>query len=210
MKKNVFAVAGLLVALSLGFASLVHADDDYKKFGVRMRAIYVTPAERVDSRVDGVFGQRTTVSDDVIPEVDFEYFFTKNISAELIAGFTRHDIKSGDQYVGSTWLLPPTLTVKYHPLAGKTISPYIGAGINAIFPFDSRLNADPNFKIENSVGWAAQAGVDIRIKGDLYFNLDYKYLNADTKMHAPAVSTTEKFKLDLNANLIGVGVGYRF
>lgn len=207
MKKNAFAVAGLLVALSLGLATLVHAEDDYKKFGVRVRAIYVTPAEKFDSQLDAL---KPTVSDDVIPEIDFEYFFLKNISAELIAGVTRHDIKLDGQFAGSTWLLPPTLTVKYHPLAGETVSPYVGVGLNATFPFSSKFNGQPDFKLDNTIGWAAQAGVDIKLKDNIYFNLDYKYINADTKATLNLGSGSAKYKLDLNPNLIGIGVGYRF
>lgn len=203
MKKKMLVVVGMLAALSLGMASLVHAEEDYKKFGVRVRAIYVTPVEKFDSKLDAL---NLKVSDDVIPEVDFEYFFLKNVSTEVIAGVTRHDIKSGSTYIGTTWLLPPTVTVKYHPLAGNTVSPYVGVGLNATFPFSSTLNGTPDFKIDNSFGYAAQAGVDIKVKDNIYFNIDYKYINANTKI---TVAGT-KYNLDLNPNLIGIGVGYRF
>jgi len=203
MKKNVFAVAGMLVALSLGLASVVRAEEDYKKFGVRVRAIYVAPNESFDSDLSGL---KPTVSDSIIPELDLEYFFMKNISTELILAVTKHDIKFDGKAAGSTWLLPPTLTVKYHPLAGSTISPYVGVGVNYTIPFNSNLNVASDFKIDNSVGWAAQAGVDVKIKDNLYFNFDYKYVNADTKI---LVNGT-KYKLDLNPNLFGIGVGYRF
>lgn len=202
MKKNVFAVAGMLVALSLGFSSIARAED-FKKFGVRARAIYVAPAEKFDSQLDPL---KLTVTDVVIPEVDLEYFFTKNISTELIAGVTWHDIKSGSTKIGSTWLLPPTLTVKYHPLAGSMVSPYVGVGLNATIPFKSKLDNTSDFKIDTSFGWAAQAGADIEIKENIYFNLDYKYINADTKLKAGGT----KYNLDLNPHLFGVGIGYRF
>lgn len=207
MKKNLFAVAGTLVALSLGLASMVHAEEDYKKFGVRMRAIYVTPVETFDSKLDTL---KPNVSDDVIPELDLEYFFLKNVSAELILGVTRNDIKLDDQFVGSTWLLPPTLTVKYHPLAGGAISPYVGAGLNYTIPFKSKFNGHPEFKLDNTIGWAAQVGVDVAIKDNLYFNLDYKYVNANSKATLDLGTGNAKYKLDLNPNLIGIGVGYRF
>ncbi|HEY4743543.1 MAG TPA: hypothetical protein VIH45_02715 [Desulfuromonadaceae bacterium] len=42
--KRLFGVLGVLLVLSLGFAVVVHAEEDYKKFGVRVRAIYVKPA----------------------------------------------------------------------------------------------------------------------------------------------------------------------
>ena len=209
MKKQMSGILGLALVMAIGFATIVRAEDDYKKFGVRVRAIYVTPAESVDSRVDAVFGKRTTVSDSIIPELDLEYFFFKNVSAELILGVTKHDIKSGGDVIGTTWLLPPTLTVKYHPLAGSTVSPYVGAGLNYTIPFNSELNADKDFKLDNTFGYALQAGIDLKIKDNLYLNLDYKFINADSKISVPAVSS-EKFKLDLNVNLIGIGVGYRF
>ena len=44
------------------------------------------------------------------------------------------------------------------------------------------------------------------IKDNLFFNLDYKYINADTKI---TVAGT-KYKLDLNPSVFGIGVGYRF
>lgn len=203
MKRNVFAVAGMLVALSLGLASVVHAEEDYKKFGVRVRAIYVAPNESFDSRLDVL---EPTVSDSIIPELDLEYFFMKNISTELILAVTKNDIKFKGDKVGSTWLLPPTLTVKFHPLAGETISPYVGVGVNYTMPFNSNLNGTPDFNIDNSVGWAAQAGVDVKIKENIYLNFDYKYVKADTKI---TVGGT-KYTLDLNPNLFGIGVGYRF
>ncbi len=205
MKKKVLVVVGMLMALSYSLTPNVSAEDDYKKFGVRMRAIYVAPAEKFDSRLAAA---KATVSDDVIPELDLEYFFLKSVSTELILGVTRHDIKFDDQYKGSTWLLPPTLSVKYHPLAGGSISPYIGVGLNYTIPFKSKVESTPDFKIDNSFGWAAQAGVDVKIKDNLYCNLDYKYINADTEIRLAAGGT--KYKLDLNPHLFGIGVGYRF
>lgn len=201
--KKMFGVLGLMVGLSLGMSVVAGAADDFQKYGVRVRAIYVKPSESFDSKLSGLSPK---VSDDVIPELDLEYFFLKNISAELIAGVTRHDIKLNGQFNGSTNLLPPTITVKYHPLAGNSISPYLGVGCSAVFPFNSKLNAASDFKLDNTIGWAVQAGTDIRIDKNLYFNIDYKFLNADTK----ATINGTKYKLDLNPSLFGVGVGYRF
>lgn len=205
MMKRVRGAVGLVLALTLvlGMVTVVKAEDDYKKFGVRMRAIYVKPSESFDDKLSAA---NPKVGDDVIPELDLEYFFLKNVSAELIAGVTRNDIKLNGAFQGSTWLLPPTLTVKYHPLAGELVSPYVGFGLNVTFPFNSRLNGDQTFSIDNSVGWAAQGGVDIKIKDNLYFNIDYKYINADTKAKIGGT----KYDLALNPNLFGLGIGYRF
>lgn len=203
MMKKVFGVLGLLSVFTLGLSVVASAADDYQKYGVRVRAIYVKSAENFDSRLDALSPK---VGDDVIPEVDLEYFFTKKLSAEVIAGFTRNDIKLNGDHAGSTCLLPPTVTVKYHPLAGNTVSPYVGVGVNAVFPFSEKLNGVNDFNIDTSFGWAAQAGTDIKINDSLYFNIDYKYLNADTKAKINGI----KYDLDVNPHLFGIGVGYRF
>lgn len=192
--------------LVLGAASLAVAADP-GNFGVRIRGVYVKPSESFDSRLSGA---RLNVSDDVVPGLDLEYFFMKNVSAEFNAAVTHHDIKSDGQFVGTTWLLPPSLTVKYHPLAGQVVSPYAGAGINVTFPFNSKLNSALNpshdFSVDNTVGYVLQAGLDIKIKDNVYLNVDYKYLNVDTKIKIEGV----KYKMDLNPNLFGIGIGYRF
>jgi outer membrane protein len=200
MKKCAVSVLGMSLVMALGFATIARADD-YKSFGVRMRAIYVMPSEDVDGQLNGV-----KLGDSIIPEVDLEYFFLKNLSAELIAGVTKHDIMLNGATAGSTWLLPPTLTLKFHPLAGHTISPYVGAGVNVTFPFETRTNLGKT-SIDNSVGWAAQGGIDFKIAENMYFNLDYKYVNVDTKI---SIAGSPKMKLDINPNLFGLGVGYRF
>lgn len=202
MKKQVGAVLCLVLAMSMCLISVVEAEDDFKSFGVRFRAIYVKPEEG-----SNFSAAKVKVSDDIVPELDLEYFFMKNLSTELIAAVTRHDIKLNNGFAGSTWLLPPTVTVKYHPFAGNTISPYLGFGVNFVFPFNSKISGvDPAFSIDNSIGWVAQTGMDFRIKENIYFNIDYKYCNVETKMN---VSGT-KYDLDLNPHLFGIGVGYRF
>jgi outer membrane protein len=193
-------VAGLLALIGVGAAQ---AADGYKSFGVRMRAVYVAPNESFDSRLTALDPQ---VGDNVVPEVDLEYFITRNFSTELIAAVTRHDIKLAGNIEGSTWLLPPTLTVKYHPFAGSTVSPYVGVGLNVTLPFSANLNGVHDFKIDSSIGWAVQAGFDVPITENLYFNFDYKYVNISTKATIGGV----KYDLDLNPNLVGIGVGYRF
>ena len=59
-----------------------------------------------------------SISDQVVPELDISYFFTKNIAAELILGVTRHSISGTGSLanlpIGKTTLLPPTLTLQYH------------------------------------------------------------------------------------------------
>ncbi len=186
----------------MSLASVVQAEE-LQKYGVRVRAVYVMPTEEFDGRLNGLTPK---LDDAVIPELDLEYFFTKNISSELILGASHHDVKLNGEVSGSTWLLPPTLTVKYHPMPKESISPYLGAGINLTIPFSSTLKGVNDFKLDTTVGWAAQAGVDIKFKDNIFFNLDYKYVAMESKARIAGV----KYDLDLNPHLFGVGVGYRF
>lgn len=196
----------MVIAVSIALATAAKAEDDFKHYGVRVRGIFVMPTESFDNRLVGPGKPNPSVSNNYIPELDLEYFFTKNISSEIIAGVTRHTIRLFGEQVGSTYLLPPSITVKYHPIPSAKISPYIGAGIEITFPFSYELNGVKDFKLYSSVGWAAQAGVDIKLKDNIYFNVDYKYLNIDTEARINGV----KYKVDLNPHLFGIGVGYRF
>jgi outer membrane protein len=195
-------VVGILV-MGIGMAQMAQAADDYKAWGLRFRALYVIP----NVSTDGVLSTlHADVTADLTPEIDLEYFFTKIFSVELMAAVTYNDIKLNGNYAGSTWLLPPTLTAKYHPFAGSLVSPYVGAGINVTLPFNSNVNGVSDFKIDNSVGWVLQAGADVKITENMYLNFDYKYVNMNTS----ATVAGSKCKLDLSPSLIGVGVGYRF
>lgn len=179
------------------------ADDDFNRFGIRIRALGVFPDAGFDSRLSGL---KLGVSDDLTPELDLEYFFLPNLSTELILGVSRHDITADGDRFGTTWLLPPTLTLKYHFMPKNKISPYLGAGINYVIPFKEKLNGVSDFRIDSSLGWALQAGLDLALGNSWYANVDLKYLDLETKMRIAGT----KYDLDLNPLVVGLGVGYRF
>ncbi len=198
------AVCGALV--SLGGVSGATETKDFKNIGLRIRALVVVPDDKVDDRLSSLNIEAKT---DVAPEVDIEYFFTRNFSTELIAAITKHDLMANGRALGSTWLLPPSLTLKYHPLPNLKISPYVGFGINYVIPFNDKADGVMNvtdFHISSSVGWTAQAGADYNLGNDWYLNLDFKFAKVDTDMRINGV----RYKLDINPYIVGAGVGYRF
>ncbi len=203
MKRRLQGIILAVIALTVVFAAVANAEDDLKHYVVRLRTLYVMPTEDFHNSLSP---NKLEITNNVTGELDLEYYFTKYISAELIAGVTRHEILVNGDLKGSTWLLPPSITVKYHPIPSATISPYIGGGIELTFPFSPKMSGHPDFSVDQSVGWAAQAGVDILIKDNLYFNLDYKFLDADTKFRLDG----QKYRVDLNPHVFGIGVGYRF
>lgn len=126
-------------------------------------------------------------------------------------GVTPHKIKTDNGIdVGKVWLLPPTLTLQYHPFPEERISPYVGAGINFTTFFGAESGGNPlvsGFKVDPAVGAAIQFGVDVALTDRWYFNVDAK------KIWLSARATTDALKVDhvhIDPWLVGVGFGYRF
>lgn len=187
-------------------ASPAWAAGDFKAgdFMIRARALGVVPQE--DSAMS--IAAKVRVDNSVVPELDFTYFFSPNVSAELIAAVTPHDVKTNTGVdAGSSWLLPPTLTLQYHFNQAECFKPYLGAGINYTHFFKEKPGALTSVSYDDSFGPALQAGVDIPIQDNWYINIDIKKV---------FISTTATFgngvraDVDIDPLLIGVGIGYKF
>ncbi len=183
-------------------------------FMIRVRAIDVIPENTSSSTT---IGGNVHVTDQFAPEVDFSYFFTDHIAAELIAATTRHELKAvntavGDVDVGSTYVLPPTLLLQYHFAPHQRFSPYIGAGVNASLFYDTH-SAKPvvtSLKLVDRFGEALQVGFDYNIKGHWFLNVDVKQIFLNTKANAVTVLGPVSAKTSLDPLVVGVGLGYRF
>ncbi|TNE37947.1 MAG: OmpW family protein [Alphaproteobacteria bacterium] len=160
-------------------------------------------------------GGDAQISDEVVPEVDFSYFFTDHIAAELIIGATRHDVAAkntllGDVDLGTVWLVPPTVTLQYHFAPSAVFSPYVGAGVNYTTFHKADLPAGLVSDVDygSSMDLALQAGADIKWQGPWYFNVDLKkvYINTDVKLNAGTITAD----VDLDPWAFGIGVGRLF
>ena len=91
MKKIVYA----LVTMSLFVTTFTQAQEeksnDFKRWQVRLRGIGVVPNE---SAKIGIIGGDVAISNALVPELDFTYFFTENFAAELILGTAKHDVNT--------------------------------------------------------------------------------------------------------------------
>lgn len=178
---------------------------------VRGRLALVLPSDGGDVYTDPGHVDTGLDVDDidnaVIPELDFSYFFTKTIAAELILGTTPHAVRAtGGVDVGDVWLLPPTLTLQYHPLPDERISPYVGAGINYTM-FYGEDGGLPGFKVHDTFGFALQAGVDYAIDDAWSLNLDVKQIFLRPEAEAAGLAVEE---VRIDPLIVGVGLGYRF
>ena len=154
------------------------------------------------------------VSDKVFPEVDVTYFITRQWSTELILTYPQDHAVSvaGVGNIGTIRHLPPCLTVQYHyPIKKSRFTPYIGAGVNFTWITSSNLAAAgiPLDVSRTSFGLVTQIGVDYSLGKHLYLNFDYKHinLNPDLKIKATGAHLSN---VEVNPDLLSVGVGYRF
>ncbi|CAG9296777.1 OmpW/AlkL family protein [Celerinatantimonas diazotrophica] len=175
---------------------------------IRARVVDVVPEENITGSIPG----SADLNNDVIPELDFSYFFTDHIAAELIAGTSKHDLKwTGNTDLGSVRLLPPTLTLQYHFMPKQRFSPYVGAGINYThFYAEDTGSANSSIDYKDKFGYALQAGFDYAIAGNWSFNVDVKKIFLRTDVHTTVGSTHVTASGHINPWLLGVGVGYRF
>ncbi|MCC6913124.1 MAG: OmpW family protein [Rhodospirillaceae bacterium] len=208
-----FCAASMSAASMYAAVSAAEPQGNAGRFLVRLRAIGVVPDER--STVSAI-GGAIKASSTVVPELDFSYFFTDTVAVELIAAVTKHtldDVGSavGTAPLGSTWLLPPTVTVQYHFLSDDKFDPYIGAGLNYTTTFSVRKpSTGPVTAVRygDSFGPALQAGVDYRLDDRWSLNLDLQkvWLKSDVSINNGAIAA----KVHLDPWIIGTGVGYRF
>lgn len=227
MKKIIFA----LVVSSLFMTTVAQAQEekssDFKRWQVRLRGIGVMPNESANI---GIIGGDVAISNAIVPELDFTYFFTKNFAAELILGTAKHDVNtvgsdisaiggptSFNVDLGSVMLLPPTLTAQYHffPLKEKKFKPYVGAGINyTLFYNVKEGDVVKDIEYDNAIGFAAQIGFDVMFDDTFFVNFDVKrlFLKTDVTVDATnlAAGLVIPAEVEINPWIVGLGFGMKF
>jgi len=190
---------------------------------VRLRAIMVAPNERSGSVLPAFPGEKVSVDNSFMPEVDATYMATNHLGFELIASTTKHhaDGRTGTTgsigRLASTWVLPPTLTAQYHFAPTSHVRPYVGAGLNYTIFWNEKASSglekavgQTNVHMSDSFGWAAQAGVDIDVTRKVFLNLDVKFIDIDTKARLRTTAIgTQQVSLHLDPLVVGVGLGIR-
>lgn len=116
------------------------------------------------------------------------YMVTDHFGIELLASLPfEHDIElAGVGEIGSTKHLPPTLSAQWHFSPIGRLVPYVGVGLNWTLFFDEEANATLNslggsdVKLDDSVGIALQAGVDLLAGENWFVNFDVRWINIET------------------------------
>lgn len=198
----------------IGFTSVFATPVQKGNMMIRLKALDVMPNEK--STITPIGGQ-VKVKDTVVPQIDFTYFFTQNIAAEIIAATTPHKMfvensSVGAVNAGKVWLLPPILSIQYHftnlvePLTN--VKPYIGAGLNYTIFYNKKSGSLRNVNYKNRFGFALQAGIDIPLHNNWYVNFDFKKLWLKTTARFNDNTIVAKVRLD--PCLLSTGIGFRF
>jgi len=229
MKRLIVLAAMMFVVMSV----FGQSTDTVYRWRVRLRGTGVLPSESANI---GVIKGDVNISNSVIPELDFTYFFNKHFAAELILGTTHHKVSTvgsdlsaigassnASVDLGKVWLLPPTLTIQYHLPVGK-FNPYIGAGANYTIFYS--VNSGPtvnNVSYKDKFAFAAQIGTDYDVSKRFFINVDLKKIWLKTTATVDASNLTPtgspqlapvlgSIKADVKVYpwMPSIGVGYKF
>lgn len=201
-------IAGSLV-LTSGVVTAVEKGDWLVRFG----AANISPNDK-----SGGFSKNSAVGvaveSDTQAFVNVSYMIKENVALELLAAtpFSHDLIATGaiTGKVGSADQLPPTLSVQYHFTPKASVRPYVGAGINYTTFFNEKTTgalAGTSLSLDDSWGLAVQAGVDVDITKDWFFNADVRYINIETTASSSALGNVD---VEINPTVISLGVGTRF
>lgn len=148
------------------------------------------------------------------PTFNIDYRLCKNFTVDLLGAlpFTQ-DIKSNGTKIASVQHLPPVLGLQWHPLADQPFDPFIGVGLNYTWFMHKSTYAPlpPNTKLSlnNTWGFAAQAGLDYNIDRNWVVGVDVRYISIEP--HASVnILGGDIGKVKINPLAYGVTAGYRF
>jgi len=205
----------LAAAAAIAVAGTASAQDAAGRFQVKLGASWIQPEE---SATISVIGGDVDISDEVVPTLQVEYFFTDNISAELLCCVATHDVKAVGTSLGTVDLgkvshFPPTVTLKYHWTDFGAFEPYVGAGVNYTTFYDDELPAGgpvSAISYDDSFGGALQLGFDYRLDDHWSLNLDIRKIWISTDVKLTAGEATIDADVDVNPLIVTIGSGYRF
>lgn len=198
MKANQWWAALLLVGSVTGAMAQVDGESPWQ---IRVRSVHLDSVNKDTSPLG------LSINNKTFGEVDFTYFFNKNVAAELVLTTPQKQrVYSNGSEIGSFKHLPPTLMLQYHFTDVQGFKPYVGAGINYTRFSGESLPAGVSLD-SHSWGSAWQAGFDIPLDKNWSINFDVKKVYIRTDVFADGSSLG---RLRVDPLLYGVGIGYRY
>lgn len=149
--------------------------------------------------------------------ITFSYMFTDSIGLGVLAAYPfEHDIEGKGSIsslgkVGTTKQLPPTLTLQYYFNNTTQFTPFIGAGVNYTNFFDEDTKgalSSADLDLDDSWGYALEAGVDYDINGKWMVSGQIYYINIETEAKISGVPGS--YDVDINPWVYLLSAGYKF
>jgi outer membrane protein len=228
MRKSLFTASLLALAIAAPMAQAYQAGDII----VRAGAISVDPHESsgdiwVGALNSDVAGSKATLDSDTQLGLNFAYMLSNNLGIELLAATPfSHDVGVAGMPGGFAGLngklgelkqLPPTVSLVYYPLdSASAFQPYIGAGINYTWFFDTKLSSEAESKgfsgldMQDSWGLAAQVGMDYLLTDNIMLNAQVRYIDIDTTGTTHILGDKVKVDVEVDPFVYMVGLGYKF
>jgi outer membrane protein len=203
-----------LVLVAAAACGVAQADGSTFKFGV----IRYQP----HSQSNGISGIGIPPGADADVEgantllLTYEYELIPNVGAEFVLGIPpkiKAHATGSVAYLGevlSARNVAPTLLFNYHfGEPGAALRPYLGLGINYTHFVERRSPYGFKIELSDSVGAAAQAGVDYALNKDWGLFASVAYVNVKSKLVATG-ATVLQTTIDFRPWTYSLGASFRF
>jgi len=205
-------VTGALLALGLASTAVPAHAVQKGDWLIRVGIGNVAPNDSSSSFSGAPSIEVTDVSNSTNLAINFTYMATDNIGVELLGALPfEHDVSvTGLGKVAEVKQLPPTLILLYNFAPKSSIRPYAGAGVNYTKFFDEKtVNAlaGTDIELDSSTGLAIEAGIDVDINKQWYFNASVWRINIETTARSSVAGTAD---VTIDPTVLFLGAGMRF
>jgi len=207
------SVLGIAVVAALSSASLMAYEKGDMMLRVGAAGVYPTGDS---GNIDALGSDAKVEADDAWSlGISAAYMLTDNIGVGLLGSYPfTHDIQakgsiSGLGKVAEATQLPPTLTLQYYLNNDSAFTPFVGAGVNYTYFFDEKGKGaldGTTVDINDSWGYALEAGVDYDINDQWMVGAQVYYINIETRAH----TAVGNFDVDVNPVAYLLTAGYKF
>lgn len=185
---------------------------------VHLGAGVVMPSESAKINAAGlrIPGASISIAAQVTPIVEAGYFLTPNWAVSFTGGLPPTINIKGAGSVGALGSFgkavygPMTLTTHYHFTNFGRFQPYVGVGVAYMKIFSTKDNVLTNLSINDAVGPALQAGVDIMIDDRWSAFVDVKKAFLRTRTTGYLGLAPIRAWATVDPLVVSTGVGYRF
>lgn len=211
-----------LAALMPGAAQAQEAGD----VQLRLFGTMVDPDGAIeDVELDAIglpAGTDTRADTNYVPTIAVAYFLSPQFSVETICCVTQHDVVgtgplAGAGLVSNATIIPATVTLRYHPLPGAAVQPYVGVGPTYFLFIDEQPGAATRAlgatrqHLSDELGIALQAGLDVPINTRFGLSVDAKrYFVSTTARWFAGQTEVLRTRHQLDPWVVSAGVSMRF